>query len=114
MDIESQIEGTLSLVGTVVVQRGRELKGEGQKVGIVVSLATTVFCQQTSYWRLLQTVGDKNGSYMIVYVLKEDTYSSSTCTSIGASNRSPPIIHRLQSLLTKVGRIYVLCRPVIV
>ncbi len=48
MDIESQIEGTLSLVGTVVVQRGRELKGEGQKVGIVVSLATTVFCQQTS------------------------------------------------------------------
>jgi len=33
MDIESQLEGTLSLVGTVVVQRGRELKGEGQKVG---------------------------------------------------------------------------------
>lgn len=31
-DIESKLEGTLSLLGTVVVQRGRELKGEGQKV----------------------------------------------------------------------------------
>eukprot|EP00903_Cladosiphon_okamuranus_P009796 g9313.t1 len=31
-DIESKIEGTLSLLGTVVVQRGRELKGEGQKL----------------------------------------------------------------------------------
>lgn len=37
-DIESKLEGTLSLLGTVVVQRGRELKGEGQKVRWKVEL----------------------------------------------------------------------------
>lgn len=44
MDIESQLEGTLNLVGTVVVQRGRELKGEGQKVGSCGGIAS-LMCQ---------------------------------------------------------------------
>lgn len=52
MDIESQLEGTLSLVGTVIVQRGKELKAEGQKVAYSRSIAS-ILCQQTSYWRLL-------------------------------------------------------------
>ena len=42
MDIELQLEGTLNLVGTVVVQRGRELKGEGQKVGSCGGIARLI------------------------------------------------------------------------
>lgn len=54
-DIESKLEGTLSLLGTVVVQRGRELKGEGQKVRCDGELSTvhtavsnTYVCVQSS------------------------------------------------------------------